>query len=543
MHVESVNENSTKRASCNSHIEEWLASSQLDTALTNPLESSTEVFASDSSLSLLGQTPWKAGMSVLHLPPTHAKIGDAVSVPSACLESKGQQALLGEHSRALQFENTVCSRPYDEYRESSMLPTTSATPFGPYPWSEIARNLMAINPRDTLTLSPEPPDLGAFRCEAVVDDRESTNSSPEDDVHSETDVDIRSVVTPATTFSPSSSSYTLSGSNNSYSTLNSLDRTTSACTSCPLSPDQYELSGPTAVDIGIAPLVMAEPEVTNPWPSWLRSHNPTHSPGIPRSVPLDCRLNTDLTSLGFTWNTPTEYSYQGTSPDQGASSVSLPNACSFPNQMAREVRLFKHNDSQTLRPSDLWSPPADVHASELPFPDMVYEARELDSSKRAQLPVKKAASNFSLAKLGSHHSRAGTYSNACPVRSSRFPKCKKTHSSDRLSGSRSQRRACDEFLVRSKLAGKSYRDIRLEGRFTEAESTLRGRFRTLTKRKEQRVRKPQWHEKDVSCSFFFQLLERLSLRTRQTNVLPALDQASQAGRRRGSGCSAASSNT
>ena len=537
MHVESVNEDSTKRASCNSHIEEWLASSQLDTALINQLESSTEALASDSSLSLLAQTPWQAGMSVLHLPATHAKIGDAVSVPSACLEFKGQQALLGEHSRALQFEDTVCSRPYDEYRESSMLPTTGATPFGPYPWSEIARNLMAINPRDTLTLSPESPDFGAFQCEAVVEDRESTNS-----VHSEIDVDIRSVVTPATTFSPTSSSYTLSGSNNSYSTLLSLDRTTSACTSCPLGPDQYELSGPAAVDIGVAPLVMAEPEVINPWPSWLRSHNLTHSPAVPRSVPLDCRLNTDFTSLGITWNTSTEYSYQGTPPDKGASTVSLPNACSFSKQMTREVRLSKDNDSQTLQPSELWSPPADVHASKLPFPDMVYEARELDSSKRAQLPVKKAASNFSLAKLGSHHSRAGTYSNACQVKSSCFPKCKKTHSSDRPSDSRSQRRACDEFLVRSKLAGKSYRDIRLEGRFTEAESTLRGRFRTLTKRKEQRVRKPQWHEKDVSCSFF-QLLQRLSPRTCQTKVLPALDQASQAGCRRGSGCSAASSNT
>ena len=456
-------------------------------------------------------------MSVLHFPPTHAKIGDAVSVPSPCFGSKGQQALLGEHSRAFQFEDTTCSRPHDEYSESSMLLSTSATSFDPYPWPEIARNLMTINPRDTLTLSSGSPDSGAL--EAVVDDRESTNSTPEDDFYSETDVDTRSIVTPATTFSPSSSSHTLSGSNNSYSTLNSIDRTTSACASCPLGSDQYEFSGLAAVDIGIAPLVTAESEVIHPWPSWLRSHNSTHSPDIPRSVPLDCQLYTDYPSLGFTWNTSTEHSYQGTSPDKGASSVSLPNACSFPNQMAREARLLKHEDSQTLRPSDLWSPPTDVHASVLPFPDMVHEARELDSSKRARLPVKEAASTFSLAKLESHHSRAGTYSNACPIKSSYSPKCKKTHSSDRLSGSRSQRRASDEFLVRSKLAGKSYKDIRVEGRFTEAESTLRGRFRTLTKRKEQRVRKPQWHEKDVSCPFSFQLIESLSLKTCQTNVL------------------------
>ncbi|KAI8964058.1 hypothetical protein F5Y11DRAFT_355841 [Daldinia sp. FL1419] len=59
------------------------------------------------------------------------------------------------------------------------------------------------------------------------------------------------------------------------------------------------------------------------------------------------------------------------------------------------------------------------------------------------------------------------------------------------------RSAKDDFLVRSKLAGMTYREIRREGNFTEAESTLRGRFRTLTKDKEARVRKPEWQDNDV----------------------------------------------
>jgi hypothetical protein len=59
------------------------------------------------------------------------------------------------------------------------------------------------------------------------------------------------------------------------------------------------------------------------------------------------------------------------------------------------------------------------------------------------------------------------------------------------------RDAQDEFLVKSKLAGMSYKDIRRQGNFTEAESTLRGRFRTLTKHKTARVRKPEWCENDV----------------------------------------------
>ncbi|KAF9894323.1 hypothetical protein FE257_007826 [Aspergillus nanangensis] len=53
------------------------------------------------------------------------------------------------------------------------------------------------------------------------------------------------------------------------------------------------------------------------------------------------------------------------------------------------------------------------------------------------------------------------------------------------------------FLIECKRRGLSYKDIKRIGDFKEAESTLRGRFRTLTKTKEQRVRKPQWHEKDI----------------------------------------------
>lgn len=61
-----------------------------------------------------------------------------------------------------------------------------------------------------------------------------------------------------------------------------------------------------------------------------------------------------------------------------------------------------------------------------------------------------------------------------------------------------ERDAKNRFLVESKLSGMTYREIRLQGGFTEAESTLRGRFRTLTKSKDQRVRKPEWQDKDVS---------------------------------------------
>ncbi len=59
----------------------------------------------------------------------------------------------------------------------------------------------------------------------------------------------------------------------------------------------------------------------------------------------------------------------------------------------------------------------------------------------------------------------------------------------------------DDFLVRSRLAGMSYKEIRRQGNFPEAESTLRGRFRTLTKHKAARVRRPEWTDNDVSTHF------------------------------------------
>jgi hypothetical protein len=70
------------------------------------------------------------------------------------------------------------------------------------------------------------------------------------------------------------------------------------------------------------------------------------------------------------------------------------------------------------------------------------------------------------------------------------------------------RNAKDDFLIKNKLNGMSYKDIRRQGNFAEAESTLRGRFRTLTKHKSARVRDPKWLENDVS----FAVLNISSLR-------------------------------
>ena len=55
----------------------------------------------------------------------------------------------------------------------------------------------------------------------------------------------------------------------------------------------------------------------------------------------------------------------------------------------------------------------------------------------------------------------------------------------------------DDLLIQLKRQGYSYKDIKKRGNFKEAESTLRGRYRTLTKSKEERVRRPCWTDKDL----------------------------------------------
>lgn len=79
----------------------------------------------------------------------------------------------------------------------------------------------------------------------------------------------------------------------------------------------------------------------------------------------------------------------------------------------------------------------------------------------------------------------------------------------------------DEYLVQSKLAGMTYKEIRKQGGFTEAESTLRGRFRTLTKPKEARVRKPEFQEIDVSILYSSPDLIFLSIRPVLSKQIPS----------------------
>lgn len=70
--------------------------------------------------------------------------------------------------------------------------------------------------------------------------------------------------------------------------------------------------------------------------------------------------------------------------------------------------------------------------------------------------------------------------------------------SDRAVSEANHRRDQDRYLLKMREKGVSYKEIKRRGRFTEAESTLRGRVRVMTKHKSERVRKPVWTRNDVS---------------------------------------------
>jgi hypothetical protein len=78
------------------------------------------------------------------------------------------------------------------------------------------------------------------------------------------------------------------------------------------------------------------------------------------------------------------------------------------------------------------------------------------------------------------------------------PKTKRRRSSERERETRLRERR-DQYLLDRREEGYTYKDIKVMGNFSEAESTLRGRVRVLTKDRSERVRRPVWTESDVGA--------------------------------------------
>ena len=504
MLVGSINDNSPQHEHYDSHVERWLAacssssSSQFEPTAGTRSDLLPEVLPSNLSHTPADQRPWQNEMSMLHARPDQAIARHPFGALEAFPTLREQQTFESQWGEPHWKITATDPLPFGAFHASKdtriiRLTDESTTTSDAYlSWPDSIDNFMAVNARDTLATSILSPDLEAFQGEELVANRESASSSPAGDSHWEADIDTHPSITRATSFSQHSSDNSWiesSAFNNSWFGSNQASR---AHFQCQYSRSQYE---PARTDTGIALQSLSELEANNPCFNWSRSEKSLSNPDVPKSVPPDYQLTMDLADLGLTPNTPTRRLGQGTPPANDASVMSKPTAYDYFKRVRNGASLSGQNDCQTLRPSDVWEQPADLHASELPSLHTKHEIRSFDPLGMAQIPPRAMVSDFSQEPVQDTGPKADNHSMMSTSDSCSQSQCKESCSSYRRSSS--QRRACDEFLVRSKLAGLSYRDIRVQGHFTEAESTLRGRFRTLTKRKEQRVRKPQWHEKDV----------------------------------------------
>ena len=538
--VGSINDNSPQHEHYDSHVERWLAtcssssSSQLDPTAGTRSDLPPEVLPSNLSQVPTDRRSWQNEMSVLQARPEQATTRHPFGVLEAFPTMREQQTFEPQWQEPhwkitatdpLSLGGFHASKNHRMTRLTDESTTTSDAYFS---WPDSIDSFMAVNPRDALAASALLPDLEAIQSEELVANRETASSSPDGDSNWEADMDTHPSITPATSFSQHSSDSSWiepSAFNNTWFGMNQASR---SHFHSQYSRSQYE---PARTDTGIASQTLAEFEANKPRFSWFRSDRSLSNPDIPKSIPLDYQVTIDLADLGLTPSTQIGRLGQDTQPAKDAPLVSKPTTHDYSKCVRNGVSVLGQNDCQTLRPSDIWEQPADLHVSELPSLSTDHETRSFDLLSMAQIPARAMVSTFSQEPVQDTGPKADSDSIMSTSDSCALSQCKESCSNYRRSSSGSRRRACDEFLVRSKLAGMSYRDIRVQGHFTEAESTLRGRFRTLTKRKEQRVRKPQWHDKDVR---HFSLIQPPAHHTFsmciELTASPAPDQAPRASR-------------
>ena len=383
-------------------------------------------------------------------------------------------------------------------------------------WSTGIPHPKGVNPKELFTgcSYSSSSNIEKPQSEAVAFAGASSVSSSGYDSCWEPDVDICSNTTPASTFSQCSSGATWFG--------------------------LHDASGdpPDIVADGYSPYDRARflaIDATRQSPlqsrtGFLREPKQVSNADIPKSVPPDCQLMLGYANSDSTLDTSTGPIGQGFQNPHDAQGVS--RACSFDyfDQLHSGSSFIDRVDCQTMKPSDVWQQTADLHISELSSPRTHNSMGTLDPTQSCRVDSYETLPTLLQGEPKQSHSLKVDYSsNEDPIGTSQILD-EGSRCTNKQPSSRARNRIRDEFLVRSKLAGMSYRDIRIKGNFTEAESTLRGRFRTLTKRKEQRVRRPQWHEKDVSTSSptFLSVVHA-------SHNLPTLDPATRASCHRGFG--------
>lgn len=526
--VESV---SAKKANCNRNIERWLASSGSCSSADSDITSSIQKTALADNLTVhqpqlaTAQKLRRQEMSVLPARPADL----AARYPTVTLRSNHDST--GEWrywpqwsgpSWTAQAEQSLPlrspQRPTSPVLEQPLTDWPITSPSTQLWRTQIPRP-RGVNPKEVFTTCSCSSSANAEKSQSELAVFTHVSPVPSSDYDScwEPDVDICSNTTPASTFSQCSSGATWLGSHNA-------SRDPPDIVADGYSP--FEQAGPLTVEAPITHQSPLQPRI-----GFFRDPKKISNADIPKSVPLDCQFMVGYANPDSTLDISTGPIGQGFQTRHDAQGAPKPCSFEYFDQLQGGSSFIDRTDGQTMKPSDVWRQTADLHISELPSPRTQNSMGTLDRSQPCRAGNYEAVPTMFQGEPKQSNPSKVDYPNNTnlPDGASRGID-KEGRCTRKQRSSRTRNRIRDEFLVRSKLTGMSYRDIRIKGNFTEAESTLRGRFRTLTKRKEQRVRKPQWHEKDVSTFSPHPF-------TRRTCNLQSLtlDQATQASCRRGFG--------
>lgn len=224
----------------------------------------------------------------------------------------------------------------------------------------------------------------------------------------------------------------------------------------------------------------------------------TYSPGS-EYCPATPSQSTKVSSPWFAPPTPQSVIQQprGSAAIQHGLSISMTSAGAFPMSITFDDATMygsKHSYEQSQSSSPgltPWYPPGYV--------DEKAAIAQDPRSQQADTPLLDCRPNSYLAPLERRlRHRQGQWSNkdAVPAQShfqTRFM-------APLTDSEKAQRSEDDKILLKMKGEGYTYKDIRKKLGVKVAESTLRGRYRSLTKPRSARVRAPKWQEVDVRIS-------------------------------------------
>ncbi|CAK4031485.1 Hypothetical predicted protein [Lecanosticta acicola] len=160
-------------------------------------------------------------------------------------------------------------------------------------------------------------------------------------------------------------------------------------------------------------------------------------------------------------------------------------------------------DSNFEPPPAFWTPPATSFVSEPAFPGFgnFQSQNVLRPTGRARVDVPSVAPQSTRLSDAAALEETGRSAMETTPETSETSDGEETESepdiNDQAVTEAAHRRDRDRYLLKMREKGWSYKEIKKRGHFREAESTLRGRVRVLTKHKSQRVRKPEWTAHDI----------------------------------------------